>query len=335
MEKPVPLGLRAGSQRVTHGRTAIYFEQALRWIDSLESHIDFDHELAEALSTFRELDEEIHRLEEARHVKRSSDLKGQALDARILDLDTLLGHGAPPKAAWCDGLSSAAASLKRLAPRLDSLLRRLETDELVDAHRIWKKTDWNEVESTRPQLREARIDGLDDIIVRWEIANDGAHDAIIERVEAAIDRLDAIRDTLQGLIRQRRLWEQLVDLRAERAQLCDEAPQPTIANPADLARCHHQLFQQPIVFEWHGWPCTATPSEKRSRWSRSGLEQRSIKRLLDQDVGSGRWIKHVFPARVLPFCHWEMFCRREGALLIDWSSMKADNAIRRTRFLVF
>ena len=216
------------------------------------------------------------------------------------------------------------------------MLRRLETDDLVDAHRIWKKTDWDEVESMRPQLKKADIDGLDDIVVHWEIGEDGAHDPIIERVEAAMDRLDEIRDTLQGLIRQRRLWEQLVDLRAERAQMCDDAPQPRTSNPADLARCHHQLFQQAdrVRMAWMAVHRDAIREALRmvARQPGNGVASNAFwTRMWGVAVG----LSIFFQPWDLLSCPWEMFCRREEALLIDWSSMKADNVIQPMRFLGF
>ena len=175
---------------------------------------------------FRALDEEIKRLETPRHQLRASEFKRKEIDQRILELTSLVGDGTPPPSSWFDKMADVALALKRLAPRLDSLLRRLEARDLVEARRLWKKIDWGSIRDLTSHIDGLHVTGLADVIVEWT-AGDEKNESLLDRVEAAIDTLDEIRDALDGVNRQRRYWEQLVDLRSERLAMANVVSEET------------------------------------------------------------------------------------------------------------
>jgi hypothetical protein len=298
-EAVLPLGLRAGSQNVTSTRTASILHRVLGWLDARpHTPPDADQgQLHDTLAQFKRLDESLVATESERYGVRRVAARIVHLDRRISEIESLVNPNEAPDSIDRTNLRTGQRLLDRLAPRLTGLINRLEQgSEALDEVRLhWAETRrryCSKMEVDLPQAFSFEFTGPPKNF-------DGSPDGYTEQwLALAVDdqeRLDDLRESMREALRQTEMLTDLVELRRERATLADNNEIDT-GQDAELALRHKRLYEQAEVVRT-AWAILHRKDLYRAIKTafEAASQRRSLRRLLGDDLVSGRWLRQLFP----------------------------------------
>ena len=131
--------------------------------------------------------------------------------------------------------------------------------------------------------------------------------------------------------------QQLNGLQAERRQIVvndvEHHATTPVESDAHLARCHHRLFKQALAVRSAWLRVHRLPVQDALEACLDMAEnRRSIRRLLEQDAQTGRWLRQIFRPLAQHFCPSVMFCPQGKTSQNGLSSMKAVNVTWLMRY---
>ena len=299
LDADLPLGLRAGSQNVTSTRTASILQRVLNWLDALPDLPSETEQvkLDAALTQFKKLDDGLLAVESERYTVRETAARACHLDTRITELTALASSSAEEETVDRKSVRLGQKLLARLAPRLTGLINRLDrgADGLDDARAHWAETHRRYGDRLTTELSAS----FNYQFVGPPKDFDGSPDGYAERwLELVLDdqeRLDDLRESVADALRHTDILTDLAELRRERAALSEENTVDG-GQDAELALRHQRLYQQAeaVRIAWARVNRKALYRAVKTAFD-AASQRRSLRRLLGDDLVSGRWLRQLFP----------------------------------------
>ncbi|MEE2788657.1 MAG: AAA domain-containing protein [Myxococcota bacterium] len=301
VSNPVPLGLRAGSQRVTELRTSDDLRRCLAWLDAWPADDDAHSILELAIDEFATLYDALETLERQRHDACTQHATHEDLNARIIELEQRCASMAPIPTMAQFNVKQFKTAIGTYARHLDAFYRRLVEHDEVGIRRTYRRLETVDEEHWRRVAEHFSLPSMAPRFGPQTTLNLDDFETVLEQVVADIAHVESMRDCLDDYVEWQRLNRQLDALREAYRQSATSGAAPsgrhTPPDNTNLARCHHRLFRQALAVRdaWlrvHRLPC----KDALEACLELAENRRSIRRLMEQDVQQGRWLRQIFPA---------------------------------------